>query len=55
MNKLPENLGKPDIKIAGLEIWIHGNQFPDSINKKPGPEDRVFKIKINYTPNVRCV
>jgi len=30
MNELPEKLGKPDIKIAGLEIWIHGNQFPDS-------------------------
>ncbi len=30
MNKFPENLGKPDIKISGLEIWIHGNQFPES-------------------------
>ncbi len=30
MNKFSENLGKPDIKIAGLEIWIHGNQFPDA-------------------------
>lgn len=32
MNKFPENLGKPDIKIAGLEIWVHGNQFPDSFD-----------------------
>jgi hypothetical protein len=30
MNKSPEKLGKPDINIAGIEIWIHGNQFPDS-------------------------
>jgi hypothetical protein len=29
MNKFPEILGEPDIKISGLEIWIHGNQFPD--------------------------
>jgi hypothetical protein len=28
MNKFPENLGEPDIKFSGLEIWIHGNQFP---------------------------
>jgi hypothetical protein len=32
MSKFPENLGKPDIKIAGLEIWIHGNQFPSSVD-----------------------
>jgi hypothetical protein len=32
MSKFPENLGKPDIKIAGLEIWIHGNQYPASID-----------------------
>ena len=30
MNKFPENLGEPNIKISGLEIWIHGYQFPDS-------------------------
>ena len=30
MNTFPENIGNPDIKIAGLEIWVHGNQFPDS-------------------------
>jgi hypothetical protein len=29
MNKFPENLGEPDIQISGLEIWIHGYQFPD--------------------------
>ena len=25
-----ENLGEPDIKLAGLRIWVHGRQFPDS-------------------------
>ena len=30
MNKFPENIGEPDIKISGLEIWIRGNQFSDS-------------------------
>jgi len=25
-----KQLGKPDIEISGLQIWIHGRQFPDS-------------------------
>lgn len=25
-----ENFGKPDIKIAGLQIWIHEREFPNS-------------------------
>lgn len=25
-----ENLGVPDIKLAGLQIWIHSRQFPDN-------------------------
>jgi len=25
-----ENLGEPDLAIAGLRIWVHGRQFPDS-------------------------
>ena len=24
-----EKLGQPAINIAGLDIWIHGRQFPD--------------------------
>ena len=24
-----EKLGEPDIAIAGLQIWVHGRQFPD--------------------------
>jgi hypothetical protein len=29
LNEL-EFLGEPDLVIAGLKIWIHGRQFPDS-------------------------
>jgi len=25
-----EKLGPPDLKLEGLQIWIHGRQFPDS-------------------------
>jgi hypothetical protein len=25
-----ESLGPADLKIAGLRIWVHGRQFPDS-------------------------
>lgn len=25
-------LGKPDFKVAGLEIWVHGREFPESEN-----------------------
>jgi hypothetical protein len=24
-----ENLGEPDIKLNGLQIWIHGRQYPN--------------------------
>lgn len=30
MNNYNEKLGQPAIKMAGLNIWIHGRQFPDS-------------------------
>jgi hypothetical protein len=23
-------LGKPDLKISGLQVWIHGREFPES-------------------------
>jgi hypothetical protein len=26
--KIVGNLGEPDIRLAGLQIWIHGRQFP---------------------------
>jgi hypothetical protein len=25
-----EQLGTPDLKLEGLQIWVHGRQFPDS-------------------------
>jgi len=25
-----ERLGEPDLRIAGLRVWVHGRQFPDS-------------------------
>jgi hypothetical protein len=28
IEKFAENLGTPDIKLDGLQIWIHGRQFP---------------------------
>lgn len=26
----PETLGEPDLQIAGLRLWVHGRQFPQS-------------------------
>src|ERR1051326_3796837 len=28
--KHAEELGAPDIKLAGLQIWIHSRQFPNA-------------------------
>lgn len=25
-----ETLGKPDLQIGGMKIWVHGRQFPDA-------------------------
>jgi len=25
-----EHLGSPDLEIAGLQVWVHGYQFPDA-------------------------
>jgi hypothetical protein len=29
-DRAEKNLGPPDIKLAGLQIWIHGRQFPNT-------------------------
>jgi hypothetical protein len=29
IEKYAENLGAPDIKLEGLQIWIHSRQFPN--------------------------
>jgi hypothetical protein len=26
----PEDLGKPDLRVARFQIWVHGRQFPDA-------------------------
>ena len=30
IEKYAEKLDVPDIKLAGLQIWIHSRQFPDT-------------------------
>ena len=52
MNKFPENLGEPDIKISGLEIWIHGYQFPDSLDYWDG---NWMEITAKCTSKNACV
>lgn len=26
----PEDLGEPDLKVAGFQLWVHGRQFPEA-------------------------
>ncbi len=26
----PANLGEPDLRVAGFQLWVHGRQFPES-------------------------
>jgi hypothetical protein len=30
IGKYAKQLGTPDIKLNGLQIWVHGRQFPDA-------------------------
>jgi hypothetical protein len=32
IEKFAENLSAPDIKLDGLQIWIHGRQFPQAVD-----------------------
>lgn len=27
-----EGLGKPDVELAGLRIWVHGREYPDNLS-----------------------
>ncbi len=36
MNNFVANLGKPNIQIGGLQIWVHNGQFPDSADYYDG-------------------
>jgi hypothetical protein len=29
-NLTPEDLGEPDLKVAGFQLWVHGRQFPEA-------------------------
>ncbi|MCB9892121.1 MAG: hypothetical protein H6833_10775 [Planctomycetes bacterium] len=29
-NTTPADLGEPDLKVAGFQLWVHGREFPDS-------------------------
>lgn len=31
-----EDIGEPALKVAGLQIWIHGRQFPDAMDSDDG-------------------
>ena len=32
----PEQLGAPDVNVAGFQMWVHGRQFPDSTDYDDG-------------------
>lgn len=29
-DRFPENLGPPDLRLAGFQLWVHGRQFDES-------------------------
>jgi hypothetical protein len=31
-----EQLGAPDLRVAGFQLWVHGRQFPDSTDYDDG-------------------
>jgi hypothetical protein len=32
----PEELGEPDLRVAGFQMWVHGRQFPDATDEWDG-------------------
>ncbi|HHI80590.1 MAG TPA: hypothetical protein ENK02_11485 [Planctomycetes bacterium] len=32
----PADLGKPDLKVAGFQLWVHGREFPQSADDYDG-------------------
>ena len=32
----PEQLGPPSLRLAFLQIWVHGRQFPDAMDRSDG-------------------
>ena len=31
-----KELGEPDLKVSGLQVWVHGRQFPDATDVDDG-------------------
>ena len=29
-------LGKPDLRVAGFQLWVHGREFPDAQDEWDG-------------------
>lgn len=32
----PADLGEPDLKLAGFQLWVHGRQFPEAVDYDDG-------------------
>jgi hypothetical protein len=32
----PQDLGPPDLKVAGFQLWVHGRQFPEAEDRDDG-------------------
>jgi len=41
MERFANKLGSPDIKMAGLQVWVHGRQFPEATDYWDGNWVRV--------------
>lgn len=37
----PADLGEPDLKIAGFQVWVHGRQFPEANDYYDGNWPRI--------------
>src|SRR5882724_344446 len=43
IDKYAEQLGTPDIKLSGLQIWVHGRQFPNATDYWDGNWLRIHR------------
>jgi hypothetical protein len=35
-NLKPADLGEPDLKVSGFQLWVHGRQFPEAVDYYDG-------------------
>jgi hypothetical protein len=49
-----EHLGEPDLTIAGLRLWVHGRQFPQSSDYWDGNWLRVTAYSVYPDSQVRA-